>query len=208
MIWATLSTRQSRTRPPPPDQPRCLGWGNPRGLSADEECRVQGLPRAEVAPIHAVGQPQADRQRPTFQHHHDGGWTVDQGVGSRAPPASAAADWFTPSKAAARSLVTGCWQGWGLALAHRKRVNLLHRPAPTSPPAAACGSLPGPSSGAATIDRRLACHGTQPALPRARRGAISGRAGPPSHIPDTTLDSKPGQLPLGRLRGLEAPCKR
>ena len=103
-IWATLSTRQSRTRPPPPDQPRCAGWCNPRGLSADEECRVQGLPRAEVAPIHAVGQPQADRQRPTFQHHHDGGWTVDQGVGSRAPPAAAAADWFTPSKAAARSL--------------------------------------------------------------------------------------------------------
>ena len=58
---------------------------------ADEQCCVQGLLRAEVAPIYAVGQPQADRQRPSLEHHHDSGWTVDHWCRLPSPRASAAA---------------------------------------------------------------------------------------------------------------------
>ena len=36
MIWATIATRQRRTRPPPPDQPRCSVSCDPRPSSSSQ----------------------------------------------------------------------------------------------------------------------------------------------------------------------------
>ena len=59
------------------------------------QLRLQGSPLAPVA-----GLRHSRRPRPSLEHQHDGGWTVDQGVGSRVPWAAAAAapDRLTPSR--------------------------------------------------------------------------------------------------------------